>query len=128
MSSWKRDRAAVAAITSLWEYDPDPAATLAIQAEINAALARGDIEYARDRDGQLKGNYFCCPWSAVYRVINPLAIGGTWLRRNQEFTFDVSAEEMGEGGEFKREILKGNFSPTDRVDYCDPESGGHHDD
>jgi hypothetical protein len=37
-----------------------------------------------------------------------------------EFTFDVSAEEMGEGGEFTRRLLLGPFHPTTRIDYCDP--------
>jgi hypothetical protein len=35
---------------------------------------------------------------------------------------------MGEGGQFKREIVVANFAPTQRVDYCDPAEGGHDDD
>ena len=50
------------------------------------------------------------------------------MRRGQTFTFDVSAEEMAEGGEFKREILIANFTTTNKVDYCNPEEGGHDDD
>ena len=119
---WQRDHAAVRAIEMLWQYDPDPEATLAIQAEIDAAEQRGDLE----RTGQ--GNYFCCPWSAIYVAINPITLGGRRIRRGQTFTFDVSGEEMAEGGEFKREILVSRFSPTHKVDYCNPEEGGHHDD
>jgi hypothetical protein len=43
-------------------------------------------------------------------------------------SYDVSAEEMGEGGQFKREIVVANFGTTNRVDCCDPSAGGHHDD
>ena len=56
----------------------------------------------------------------------PVTIAGQRLDPIQEFTFDVSAEEISEGGEFKRGLLVGQFHPTDRVDYCIP--GGEHDD
>lgn len=118
---WRRDPAAVRAIEMLWQYDPNPAATLAIQAEIDDAEHRGDIR----RNGQ--GNYFCCPWAAIYQVLNPVTIGDRRLRRGQTFTYDVSAEEMSEGGAFKRNILVANFQPTTRVDYCNPEEEGHDD-
>lgn len=120
-STWQRDRAAVKAIDALWEYDPQPDATLRIQSEINSAETNGDIE----RSGH--GNYFCCPWAAIYRALNPVTIGGQRIRRGQTFTFDVSAEEMADGGDFKREILIANFSPTTQIDYCNPEEGGHDD-
>ena len=58
----------------------------------------------------------------------PVTIGGKRLRSLQQFTYDVSAEEMLSGGAFKREILIGVFQSTDKVDYCDPQSGGHDDD
>ncbi len=118
---WRRDRAAERAVEMLWKYDPDPAATLAVQAEIDAAEARRDIR----RNGL--GCYFCCPWSAIYQAIDPVTIGGKRIRRGQTFTFDVSAEDMAEGGDFKREVLVAQFSPTGRTDYCNPEEG-HHDD
>lgn len=111
---WKGDPSARRAIGVLWDNDPDPAQTLAIQAEIDAAEARGDIV----RSGQ--GNFYCCPWSAIYQVVNPVTIGGRRIRRGRTFTFDVSAEEMAEGGKFKREILVADFSPTSQIDYCNP--------
>jgi hypothetical protein len=40
-----------------------------------------------------------------------------------QFVFDVSAEEVAEGGAFVRRIVRGPFHSTDDVDYCDPESG-----
>lgn len=44
----------------------------------------------------------------------------TCAQRLEQFTFDVSAEEMTEGGAFKREVMTGSFQPTNDVDYCDP--------
>jgi hypothetical protein len=42
----------------------------------------------------------------------------------QQFTFDVSAEEMAEGGQFVRRLLPGPFHLTGDVDYCDPTAEG----
>lgn len=118
-SVWERDRAAVSAVDTLWRYDPAPRETLTVQAQIDAAARRGDIELSG------AGHYYCCPWAPIYRVVNPVKIGGKRLLRGQTFTFDVSAEEVAEGGEFKREILVAQFSPTNEVDYCNPDAGGH---
>lgn len=125
--SWHRDRKAQKAIRALWTYDPASNLTCAIQAEIDAAFVRGDIGYAVGRGGQRLGHYFCCPWSSVYVVNRPVTIDGTRLRTLQQFTFDVSAEEVAGGGAFKRALLMGPFETTTRIDYCDPEEGGHDD-
>lgn len=114
-SRWQGDPAARRAIDMLWAYDPDPTRTVAVQAEIDAALDQGKIAH----DGL--GNFYCCPWSAIFGVVDPVSIGGKRLRRGQQFTFDVSAEEVPEGGPFKREILVADFRPTDEVDYCNPD-------
>jgi hypothetical protein len=124
-ASWQRDPAARRAIDALWKYDPDPAATLAIQSQIDAAVAARSIVREVSRGPRF---YFCCPWSAIYQVRHPVVIDGHPLRPTQEFTFDVSAEEMAEGGEFTRQLLMGPFQATTKVDYCDPDGGGHHDD
>jgi hypothetical protein len=50
----------------------------------------------------------------------PVTIAGRQLRPMQQFTFDVSAEEMAEGGQFVRRLLPGPFHPTSNIDYCDP--------
>lgn len=125
--TWKKDRAARRAIESLWRFDPEPQRTLAIQADIDRALARGDTAYATDRSGNRLGPYFCCPWSSIYTVRRHVTIGGMPLRPMQEFTFDVSAEDVMRGGAFRREVLPGSFQETDDVDYCDPGAPGHHD-
>lgn len=123
----KRDPEAREAIEALWALDPDPGRTRVIQAEIDAARARGDIAYSTDRSGARVGHYYCCPWAPVYVVKRPVRIGGRSLRPQLEFTYDVSAKQVTGGGELRREILVAVFQPTDRVDYCSPREGGHHD-
>ncbi len=118
-SSWQHDRAAQRAMGLLWQRDPDPQRTLAIQSEIVAALAAGHIEYATDHAGHRLGNYYCCPWSPIYTTVRGTTIAGTRLGQGQQFAFDVSAEEMAGGGPFKRQLLLGDFSPTDQIDYCE---------
>jgi hypothetical protein len=114
---WQQDPAARRAIEILWRYDPDPAATLAIQSRINAAVAARAVTRETPRGHR---HYHCCPWSSIYQVRRRVTIAGQRLRPVQEFTFDVSAEEMGEGGEFTRQLLLGPFHPTSEIDYCDP--------
>jgi len=41
----------------------------------------------------------------------------------EQFALDVSAAEMVETGTFVRRLVTGPFSPTNKVDYCDPEAG-----
>ena len=114
VARWKQERKARKAVDQLWSTDPAPGKTLAIQREIDLALGAGDIHPAAI------GNYFCCPWAPIYDVANSVTIGATMLRPRQQFTFDVSGEELGEGGEFKREILVATFQPSKTVDYCLP--------
>jgi len=121
VEQWKADPQARQAIQFQWDNDPDPARTLGTQAEINQALLYGDIEHAGI------GHYYCCPWAPIYDVRKPVNIGGVRLEPRQQFTYDVSAEEIPKGGDFKREIMVGNFQPTSQVDYCDPRSGGQDD-
>jgi hypothetical protein len=59
----------------------------------------------------------------IHQVRQPVAIAGRRLRPMQEITFDVSAEEMADGGEFTRRLLLGPFHPTSKIDYCDPAGG-----
>jgi hypothetical protein len=121
---WQADRRAARAIGLLWAYDPDPAATLTIQAEIDAALAAGDIASTTKRQGRTLGHYYCCPWSALYEVRRPVRIARTRLNAMEQFVFDVSAEEIAEGGKFVRRIVRGPFHDTKEVDYCDPQGDG----
>ena len=116
---FRNDPRAQKALRYLWSRDPSPQATLDIQEEIEAAFARGDISYAKDSRTRQGYCYFCCPWGPIYRVDRETRIGGQSLRPGQEFAYDVSAEAVAEGGEFKREIKVGRFSNTSETDYCD---------
>lgn len=125
--TWKRDPQARKALEVLWRNDPDPRATLDIQSQIDAALNSGQIAYATGRNGARLGNYFCCPWAPIYSVRKAVRIGRRTLRPMQQFTFDVSAEDALQTGEFKREVMVGVFNPTSEVDYCNPYAGGRSD-
>ncbi|WP_214321243.1 hypothetical protein [Nonomuraea sediminis] len=118
---WQADPRARQAIKEMWDYDPDPAATLRIQAEIDAALRGGAIAFATNGSGQPYGSYYCCPFGAIYLVRMPVVIAGQRLRAMQQFAYEVSAEDVPRGGRFKRELIVATFYPTDEVDYCDPD-------
>jgi len=112
---WWRDPTARRAIDMLWASDPDPAATLAIQGDIDAAVARGDVI------PNPVGYFLCCPWSSIYEVRHPVIIGGRWLHPVEQFALDVSAEGMSQGRAFRRELFVGQFHPTTQIDYCLPD-------
>lgn len=122
-ASWQRDAEARAAIEALWAHDPNPDRTLAIQEEIESGLARGDLAYATGPNGERVGSFYCCPWPAIYVAKRPLTLGGRRLTALQQFTYDVSAEEVARGGRFRREIVPGSFTSTSKVDYCNPLAG-----
>ena len=126
VAKFKRDPKARQAIDELWRYDPDPAKTLAMQAEIDAAFRRGDIIYTVDSDGKRFGHFFCCPWAPVYTVVRSVTLGGTQLRTMQQFVFDVTAEGINLGGHFKRQIKAGAFQTTNEFEYGDPNEPPDH--
>lgn len=49
-----------------------------------------------------------------------MTIGGIRLRALEQFIFNVSCEGVHLGAPFTREIMVGNFQPTARFDYGDP--------
>jgi len=112
---WQADPEARRAVDTMWARDPDPARTMTIHAEIQAALAAGAIAPV---SGRGKGTYYYgCPWPTIYRVRSRVKINGRRLAVAQQFTFEVSADEVDSGGEFVRRILIGPFDATDEVDY-----------
>ncbi|WP_019501313.1 hypothetical protein [Pseudanabaena sp. PCC 6802] len=112
---FQRNTEAKAAIATIWKYDPDPERTLEIQAAIDAALAQGAISYAKDRWGTRLGHYYCCPWAPIYEVKRAVTIHHQQLQPGQEFTLDISAMTVAQGGTFKRKLLVGSFQPTDEI-------------
>jgi hypothetical protein len=123
----RRDRQAREAIEALWRVDPDPKRTLAIHSGIATALKLRQIAYATTRTGKRLGYYYRCPWSAVYVARRPVTIGGKQLGKDDQFTFDVSAEGMLQGKSFRRKILVAGFDPTSEMDYFDPSREGQSD-
>ncbi|GAB1639880.1 hypothetical protein [Krasilnikovia sp. MM14-A1259] len=119
LGQWQRDPRAVQAITEMWEWDPDPAATLTLKAEIDTALAAGDVAPVRARKNGTC--YYECPWSALYEVRRPVTIGGRALKVVQQFTMEAAADDMPQGMPFRRGIILGPFRNTDEVEYCDPD-------
>jgi hypothetical protein len=105
------------AIKELWRSDPDPAATLRIQMEIDAAFRASAITYATDAQGRQLGSYNRCPWGAIYVARRAVVIGGRVVEALQQFTYDVSAEDLPRTGRFTREIVVSNFSHTSKIVY-----------
>ncbi|MDZ4878062.1 MAG: hypothetical protein CLLPBCKN_007497 [Chroococcidiopsis cubana SAG 39.79] len=68
----------------------------------------------------LLGHYYCCPWAPIYVVKHPVQIGDRQINTSQEFTLDVSAEAVFDGGAFKRQILVGSFQSSPDLNYCAP--------
>jgi hypothetical protein len=124
--NYRYDREAKSAVETLWKLDPDPALTLRIKAEIDAAYTRGDITYAVGKNQKPLGYFFCCPWGTVYSVVRPVTIGGVRLTTLQQFVFDVTAEGTNLGVPFRRQVKLGNFSPTDKFEYGDPNEEPDH--
>jgi hypothetical protein len=112
----KNDRKAAKAIKQMWGMDPDPARTLAIQAEIDAAFARGDVAYAIDGDVRV-GHWFRCPWGPVYVAQRPVTLGGVKLKSLQQFVFEVSAAGLNHGTGFTRRIFTATFHRTEEMEY-----------
>jgi hypothetical protein len=120
------DRQAKTALETLWKIDPNPAATMMLKAEVDAAYTRGDITYATDRNGKPVGFFFCCPWGTIYSVVRSVKIGGVSLVPLQQFVLDVTAEGFNLGVPFRRQIKVGAFKPTDEFEYGDPDEEPDH--
>ena len=125
-TNYLSDAEARRAVETMWRLDPDPAHTLRIKAEIDAAYTRGDIAFTKDKYGQTLGYFFCCPWGSIYSVVRPVTLGGVKLVPLQQFVFDVTAEGFNLGVPFRRHIKVGNFQPTTQFEYGDPNEAPDH--
>jgi hypothetical protein len=83
-------------LRQLWRDDPDPASTLAVHAEIMAAVHTGNVR--QNGDEGLRE----CPWSQVYVAVNRVTIGGLRLERNEKFALEVGMA----AGKFRRGISR----------------------
>lgn len=102
------------ALRKLWRLDPDPARTLALQAEIQAAFDGGLIAFASNGSERL-GYFHCCPWPPIYVANRAVTLGGTALKPMQRFVLDVGA--LNEAEKFRRRLLVGTFQETGQVEY-----------
>ena len=122
----RRDPKTHAVIDDMWSLDPDPRASVRLWQDIQEAVARQDVTYARHPGGALVGYYFCTPWAAVYEAVRPVVIGDTPVPRGQRFTIECAAEGVRLGYPFKRDVVLGTFRPS-TIDYCDPDAPPPHD-
>ena len=109
--------AARKALSALWKADPAPAQTLALQEEIEAALARGAIAYATDADGERVGCFYLCPWGPVYVARRTVALGNQTLRPLQQFTLQLVPPDERRGTPFQRRLLVETFAPAKKLEY-----------
>jgi hypothetical protein len=112
---WRRDPRAQRAIAALWAADPDPARTLALHGQVQTALASGAIAAVRAKGRAT--HFYTCPWYPMYQVHRRLKIDGHRLSVPQQFTLDISADELPAGGAFTRRIVRGPFAETEEVEY-----------
>lgn len=115
----EEDRRARKAIRRMWKEDPDPARTLEIHAQIQAALDRGDVAHATSGTSRI-GHFYRCPWGPVFVARRAVTLGGIHLRTLQQFVYDVGVEGNVPGEPFRRAVATGVFRPTEQMDYGAP--------
>ena len=87
-------------------FEADPTRTLALKADIDGALIRGDI--ALDA-----GHHSGCPYAPIYLVKRPVRIGRQTLHSLEQFTLDArSAIDARGRPTFVRRLLNGPFVPA----------------
>jgi hypothetical protein len=102
---------AAADLDALWAGDPEPARTLAVQAQIVAAVDRGDAAYVPDgAAGTLETLAEACPWPRVLYANADLVVCDTRVGRGERFVLTVG----GHGTSFERSIAKLPVPPDDR--------------
>ena len=90
------------AIDHLWKSDPHPEQTLAIQAEIGAALEHGAVDYMPTDDvGRLSHLAESCPWPGVMYAKAAVLVGGKEIEHGDRFVFTTG----GDGDDFQRAIV-----------------------
>lgn len=83
-------------IRQLWQADPDPARTAGLHDEVITAVKAGTVR--QNGDESLRE----CPWSQVYVAVEPVAIGGVQLGKNEKFAIEASLR----GGAYHLGILR----------------------
>jgi hypothetical protein len=88
-------------IHEFWKKDPEPAKTLAIQAEISAAVEQGAADFLPEDVNPLTRRAQHCPWPGVLYAKTSLSIAGKALARGDSFVFTVGSSADG----FERTIV-----------------------
>lgn len=109
------DERAVRAVESLWAADPEPARTLRLQAQLQAALRDGRVRRAVDAAG-VPGHLHTCPWPPVYEAVRTVRLAGRRLRPLTQFALEVTSGDEGTGT-FVRRVVVGPFTATRRPRY-----------
>ena len=84
-----------ARIEEFWRSDPDPAQTLAIQAEISAAVEQGAADFMPDEIGPLTRRADRCPWPGILYAKTSLVIAGKALAPGDSFVLAVRSTPDG---------------------------------
>ncbi|MEV8513717.1 hypothetical protein [Dactylosporangium sp. NPDC051484] len=106
LARFRQDPHARRAVTEMWRTDPNPAATLAIQAQVETGLRTGHLWFHVPRYGDTC--YFEPPFSPLYEVRRPVRIAGVSLRVQTQFAIRGGAN---------RGLVLGPFRPTGHVRY-----------
>lgn len=125
LAALKKDREVSRVLDDMWALDPDPRASVGMWEDIKAAERRGDVKFARHPSGDLVGYYFCAPYAAIYEAVRPVMIWDTPVPKGQRFTIECAPEGTRIGYPFKREVVLGNFRPS-QIDYCNPDEPPPH--
>jgi hypothetical protein len=94
------DAASIGMLDELWRADPEPAQTLALQAQIAAALEGGAIDYMPEAPASLQAVAGGCPWPGVLFAKSDLVLGGEQIEAGDQFLLAVGAD----GETFRRGI------------------------
>lgn len=97
-------------LAELWERDPDPARTLAIQTEIDRALEQGHVQRLPPGSTQLAELTRRCPWPPAYVALETVDIAGTHIDAFHPFTLVVGEEQ----GRFRRALV---VAPRPRIPH-----------
>jgi hypothetical protein len=91
---------AIAALDRFWASDPEPAKTLALQAQIAGAIEKGLADYLPEAVGRLAEIAKSCPWPGVLLVKAAFVVGDTQLGVADQFVLSVGSDGTG----FRRTI------------------------
>lgn len=102
-------------LNAMWNSDPDPTTTVALYESVKELERQGAVRPI--------GSFFnACPWTDIWSAQRTVRVGNKVVFPGQEFCLHIESEP---GGGFSREVIVGDFQPTDELDYCDTDEGGH---